>query len=138
MAAQGTTVRFVDGINTQMKPYSLAAVWGDLVFTSGQLPLRDGKVPTNFADQVHTSFDNLEDSLRLAGSSLTRVLKVTTYLADLDDFQIYDEIYAARMNGHRPSRTTVEVSRFRAGVRIEIEAVAVRTGTPRSELSSSE
>jgi 2-iminobutanoate/2-iminopropanoate deaminase len=106
--------------------YSGASRFGDLIWTAGQVPARaDGSMPDDFAEQVTVTIDNLERTLAHAGASLDTLLKVNTYLASLDDFDAYNRIYAQRLGEHGlPPRTTVEVARFPAPMRIEIEAVA--------------
>jgi 2-iminobutanoate/2-iminopropanoate deaminase len=108
--------------------YSGAARFGDLIWTAGQVPVReDGAVPEDFAEQVHVMFDNLEKTLAAADSGLGCLLKTTVFLASLDDFDAYNVVYVERMAGHPlPPRSTVEVTRFRRGMRIELEAVAHR------------
>ena len=71
------------------------------------------------------ALDNLEGVLAQAGSSLAHVLKLTVFLADLDEFDAYDAAYRARLSEVTlPPRTTVQVARFRGEKRIEIDAVA--------------
>jgi 2-iminobutanoate/2-iminopropanoate deaminase len=106
--------------------YSGAATFGDLVWTAGQVPARaDGSMPEEFAEQVTITLDNLEKTLQHVGASLGTLLKINTYLASLDDFEAYNEIYVDRLAAHGlPPRTTVEVARFIPPMKIEIEAVA--------------
>jgi 2-iminobutanoate/2-iminopropanoate deaminase len=108
--------------------YAGVAAYGDLVWTAGQVPVRaDRTVPEAFADQVHVVFDNLERTLATAGASLGTLLKTAVFLASMDDFEAYNAVYLERMGAHPlPPRTTVEVPRFRNGMRIELEAVAHR------------
>jgi 2-iminobutanoate/2-iminopropanoate deaminase len=108
--------------------YSGASRFGDLIWTAGQVPVRaDGTVPEDFSEQVHLMFDNLEKTLEAAGSGLGSLLKTMVFLASLDDFDAYNAVYVERMAGHPlPPRSTVEVTRFRRGMRIELEAVAHR------------
>lgn len=100
-----------------------------LIFTSGQLPRRaDGSVAEDFGEQVTQVLDNLEAALMRAGSSLAGLLKITVYLASLDDFDRYNAIYRERLEpAGFPARTTVEVCRFRDASRLEIDAIAVPT-----------
>jgi 2-iminobutanoate/2-iminopropanoate deaminase len=109
-------------------PYSSAAVWAELVWTSGALPVEpDGSVADDFGQQVRTALANLEDSLRAAGADWSTVLKVNGYVADIDELPTLNEIYNAVVAGHgAPARTTVEVTRFRNGVKVEFDAVAFR------------
>ncbi len=119
--------QFSDG---KPRPYSASAAVSGIIFFCGQVPVRaDGTCPTAIADQVFVAFDNLESALLEAGSTLSGLLKLTVYLADLDEFDEYNSAYLARLSGHPlPPRTTVQVARFRGDKRIEIDAVAAKTG----------
>lgn len=111
-------------------PYSSAVVLGDLVWTSGALPVQaDGSVAEDFAAQVRTALANLEESLRVAGAEWSTVVKINGYVADIDKLPILNEVYDSVVTVHgAPARTTVEVSRFRGGViGVEFDAVAYRT-----------
>lgn len=107
-------------------PYSQAIVTGDLVFTSGQIPLSaDGqKVEGDIAAQTEQVFDNLEAILSSCGSALARVIKVTVFMTDLAEFADMNAIFARRFGEHRPARSTVQVVALPTGARVEIEAVA--------------
>lgn len=111
-------------------PYSRATIGAGLVFTSGHLPVaEDGTTPEDFTGQVVLTLDNLENTLRAAGSSLSDLLRVNVYLASLDDFDAYNRIYIEKIGSDYPSRTTVEVTRFRGTKRIEIDAIALAPET---------
>lgn len=70
----------------------------------------------------------MENVLKSAHSDLSNLLKLTVYLADLDEFEEYNAAYLTRLSGHPlPPRTTVQVARFRGEKRIEIDAVAAVT-----------
>ncbi|MFE3281090.1 RidA family protein [Nocardia sp. NPDC059239] len=108
--------------------YSPAVQFGELIWTSGQLPVgADGSTPTEFPQQVELTLDNLERTLQACGASLATVIKVTVYLADINDLNALNEVYARRFAPHgAPARTTVQVAAFRGTKRIELEAVAHR------------
>lgn len=118
--------QFTDG---KPRPYSASAAIGGLIFMCGQIPSRDdGTVPADISGQVVQAFDNLEAALKCAGSSLSHLLKLTVFLADLDEFDQYNAAYLTRLSGHPlPPRTTVQVARFRGEKRIEIDAIATTT-----------
>ncbi len=107
-------------------PYSQAIVVGDLVFTSGQIPLSvDGqKIEGDIAAQTEQVFDNLEAILGSCGSALARVIKVTVFMTDLAEFADMNAVFARRFGEHRPARSTVQVVALPTGARVEIEAVA--------------
>lgn len=111
-------------------PYSQAQIAGDLVFTAGQIPidpatgeLLDGDV----AEQTRLVMENLSAILEEAGASLGAVVKTTVYLADLDDFAAMNEVYGRYFGEHRPARSTVQVARLPKSVRVEIDAIAVKS-----------
>ena len=115
--------QFTDG---KPRPYSASAATAGIVYLCGQIPARaDGAVDPDIAGQVGQVFDNMEAALHNAGSSLSHLLKLTVFLADLDEFDAYNAAYLTRLSGHPlPPRTTVQVARFRGEKRIEIDAVA--------------
>lgn len=110
-------------------PYSQAVTVGDLVYTSGQLPLDPQSmevVAGGIREQARQVLANLRAVLQAAGSDFDRVVKTTLYLVDLADFDALNEVYAQAFGDYRPARSTVEVSRLPRGVRVEIDAVATR------------
>lgn len=109
-------------------PFSAAAALGELVFTSGALPVAaDGSVPADFQDQVRTALANLEASLHAAGADWSTVLKINGYVSDIERLPELNKVYEDVVNVHgKPARTTVEVSRFRNQVQVEFDAVAHR------------
>ena len=118
--------QFSDG---QPRPYSASAEVNRIIFLCGLVPTRpDGTTPPDIAGQVAQAFDNLENALLAARSDLCSLLKLTVFLADLDEFEEYNAAYLTRLSGHPlPPRTTVQVARFRGEKRIEIDAVAATT-----------
>ena len=107
-------------------PYSQAFVTGNLVFTSGQIPLSPGAgevVGTAVAEQTEQVIKNLDAVLKAAGSSLTKVIKTTCFLADMNDFAAFNEVYAKYFTG-KPARSTVAVRQLPKSVLVEIEAIA--------------
>jgi 2-iminobutanoate/2-iminopropanoate deaminase len=107
-------------------PYSQAIVSGNLVFTSGQIPLspRDGNVAgSTITEQTEQVIKNLGAVLEAAGSSFARVVKTTCFLADMNDFAIFNAVYEKYFTG-KPARSTVAVKQLPKGVLVEIEAVA--------------
>lgn len=108
------------------RPYTATAEFAGVVWACGQIPADEhGNVPEAIGDQVTVALDNLEQVLTAAGASLSSLLKLTVFLADLDEFDEYNEAYQRRLAGHPlPPRTTVQVARFRGPKRIEIDAVA--------------
>lgn len=109
-------------------PYSPASRSGDLVFTSGQLPLdpQSGKlVSDDFELQLRQVLENLKVLLNAAGSDLTQILKCTMFLTDLENFPIVNRVFSEYFPDEPPARSTVQVSRLPLDALVEIEAIAV-------------
>jgi 2-iminobutanoate/2-iminopropanoate deaminase len=106
-------------------PYSQAIVAGNLVFSSGQIPLsaETGEVVgTEVKEQTEQAIKNLKAVLEAAGSSLAGVVKTTCFLADMQDFAAFNEVYARHFSG-KPARSTVAVKQLPKNALVEIEAV---------------
>jgi 2-iminobutanoate/2-iminopropanoate deaminase len=108
--------------------YSAAVTFGELVFTSGALPVEaDGSTPPDFTAQVRTALKNLETSLHAAGADWSTVIKINGYVADIHQLPALNQVYTEIVTQHgSPSRTTVEVSRFRGATQVEFDAIAHR------------
>lgn len=108
-------------------PYSQGVVAGNLVFTSGQLPI-DPYTGDLVSDDIklatRTSLENVKSILEEAGSSIEKVIKVTVYVTNMDDFSKINDVYSEYFTEHKPARSLVEVSRLPKDGLIEIEAVA--------------
>ena len=111
----------------QGAPYSQAIKAGGFVFVSGQLGLAPGSsemVGPAIGAQTEQIFDNLEAILAEAGTTLEGIVKTTVFLADLDDFQGMNEVYARRVGDSPPARSTIEVGALPSGALVEIDAIA--------------
>jgi 2-iminobutanoate/2-iminopropanoate deaminase len=110
-------------------PYSQAIVAGDLVFTSGQIPLDPNTqqmVQGDVRAQTERVMDNLAAVLAAAGASFASVVKTTIFLADLNDFTAVNEVYGKHFPSASPARSTVQVAALPKGARVEIDLIAVR------------
>jgi 2-iminobutanoate/2-iminopropanoate deaminase len=117
-------------------PYSQAVQFGNLLFTSGQIPLdaNGNLVEGGVAEQTHQVFRNLEAILREAGASFRDVVKATVFIKDMNTFATINEIYASYFQEHKPARSTVEVARLPKDVLVEIELIcAMNVGTSPTE-----
>jgi 2-iminobutanoate/2-iminopropanoate deaminase len=102
-----------------------------MVFTSGQIPLpaQDASsgggqiVGSSITEQTEQVIKNLAAVLEAAGSSLAKVVKTTCFLADMNDFAAFNEVYAKHFVG-KPARSTVAVKQLPKSALVEIEAVA--------------
>ena len=107
--------------------YSQATTNGEVVFTAGQIPLTpDGELKADapIAEQTDLALSNLEAVLAAAGAEMRDVLKVTVFLADIDDFEAMNETYATYFDDEPPARSAVQAGALPKGVGIEVEAIA--------------
>lgn len=109
-------------------PYSQGVVFGNLIFTSGQIPVNPetSEIPSGIAEQTRQVLKNISAVLEAAGSSMDNVLKTVVSIKDMNDFAAMNEVYASFFSEPFPARTTVEVSRLPKDVLIEIEAIAYK------------
>ncbi len=107
--------------------YSQAVKAGELVFVSGQLPLTsEGELLTgSVEEQTRQVLKNMEAILLEAGSSLSQVVKVNIYAADLEDFAEINRIYSRYFEDDPPARAFVEVSRLPKDAKLEISCTAI-------------
>lgn len=107
-------------------PYSQAVKWNGMVFVSGQIALNpeSGEVSGDIQAQTRTVLSNLGAILEAAGSGLDKALKITVYLADMNDFSLMNEVYASFFKDDPPARAAVEVSALPKGAAVEMDAIA--------------
>ncbi len=109
-------------------PYSPGVVTGNLVFVSGQAGRNPatGLLPEGVEAQTEQALRNIEAILQAAGSGLSHIVRCGVFLVDIAEFPKMNAVYARVFGGHRPARTTVEVSDLPGdGLRVEIDAIAV-------------
>lgn len=113
------------GAPAAIGPYVHAVRLGDLLFTSGQIPLAlDGTMPEGIEAQTEQVFDNLAAVLAEAGATFADVAKATVFVTDLGDFARLNAVYETRFGAHKPARSTVQVAALPRGASVEIELVA--------------
>jgi len=121
-------VIYTDKAPRPIGPYVQAIRIGNLVFTAGQIPLdpETGQlVAGGIAEQTERVLENLKAVLEAAGSSLDRVVRTTCFLANLDDFAQFNQVYSRYFGANPPPRTTVQAARLPAGALVEIDCIAV-------------
>jgi 2-iminobutanoate/2-iminopropanoate deaminase len=109
-------------------PYSQAVNIGDIIYTSGQIPLNayGALVEGDIATQTKQVLTNLSEVLKEGGSSLDKVIKTTIFLSNMEDFADVNKVYAEFFGTHKPARSTVAVKTLPLKVDIEIEAIALK------------
>lgn len=107
-------------------PYSQAVKTDNFIFISGQLPINpvSGEMADNIKEQTKQSLNNVTAILHEAGSSSDKILKITVFLQNMNDFADMNEVYSEFFNEPYPARAAVEVARLPKDALIEIEAVA--------------
>lgn len=115
-----------DNAPAAIGPYSQAIKVNGLVFTSGQIPLNP---ETNMVEaegieaQTHQICKNLKAVLKESGSSLEKAIKTVCFLADMNDFAKFNEVYAQYFTG-KPARSCVAVKTLPKNVLAEVEVIA--------------
>jgi 2-iminobutanoate/2-iminopropanoate deaminase len=107
-------------------PYSQGVVAGGLLFVSGQVALDPSTgdfVAGEIEERTHQCLKNIEAIAQAAGSGLDRVVKVTVFLTNLENFTRVNQAYAQHFNSPLPARSTVQVAALPKGADIEIEAI---------------
>ena len=108
-------------------PYSHAIQIGQLLFTSGQVPIdpeTGAIVEGGIQEQARQSLNNIKAILNAAGTNMGAVVKTTVFLQDMNDFAAMNEVYAQFFQEPYPARSAVQVARLPKDVLVEIEAIA--------------
>jgi 2-iminobutanoate/2-iminopropanoate deaminase len=108
-------------------PYSQAIRVGNLVFVSGQGGMNRATgqmVRDTIEHETHQVLTNLKTILEAAGSSLDRVVKTTCFLGNMDDFPVFNEVYAEYFTTNKPARSTIQAARLPGGIQVEVECIA--------------
>lgn len=106
-------------------PYSQAIVLGDMLYTSGQIPVNpeNGTIPEGVTEQAHQAFTNLKNLIAASGGDIKNTVKTTVFIKNIDDFATINEIYATYYSEPFPARSCVEVARLPKDVLLEVEAI---------------
>jgi 2-iminobutanoate/2-iminopropanoate deaminase len=117
---------YTDNAPKPKGPYSQAVIHNGLLYVSGQIPV-DPVIGTlihgTIEEETELVLDNLKIIAEDAGASMEDVLKVTCYLADMDDFARFNEVYRKYFPENPPARATVQAARLPLDVQIEIDAI---------------
>lgn len=124
------TIISTDKAPAAIGPYSQAITVGDMIFTSGVIPIipETGELETgDIKAQANQAIGNLINLLKAAGGDANSVVKTTVFIKDMNDFAAVNEVYAKYFTDNYPARSCVEVARLPKDVLIEIEAIALKT-----------
>lgn len=119
---------YTESAPSAIGPYSQAVVCGDMVYTSGQIAInpQTGNVEANdICGQTEQIMKNLGEVLKAAGSSFEKAVKTTCFLADMNDFAAFNEIYGKYFTS-KPARSCVAVKTLPKNVLAEVEVIATK------------
>ncbi|MBO7137345.1 MAG: RidA family protein [Bacteroidaceae bacterium] len=108
-------------------PYSQAIRVGNLVYTSGQIPINPATgvfVEGGIKEQTRQSLTNVKAILEKVGLSMSNVIKTTVFMADMSDFADMNVVYAEFFTEPFPARSAVAVKSLPKGALVEVEVVA--------------
>jgi 2-iminobutanoate/2-iminopropanoate deaminase len=108
-------------------PYSQGIKIGNLVYTSGQIPVNaaTGETAQGIEAQTRQSLENVKAVLEAGGSSMKNAVKLLIFIKDMNDFIKINEVYGQFFTENYPARSCVEVARLPKDVLIEIEAIGI-------------
>ena len=106
-------------------PYSQGIIMGNVLFTSGQIPINPatGEIPEGVEAQAKQALTNVSKVIEAAGADMSKVVKTTVYIKDMNDFAKINEVYATFFTEPFPARSCVEVARLPKDVLLEVEAI---------------
>lgn len=106
-------------------PYSQAIITGNMLFTSGQIPINPatGEIPEGVEAQARQALTNVKNLIEASGASIDNVVKTSVFINDMNDFAKINEIYAEFFTEPYPARSCVEVARLPKDVLLEIETI---------------
>jgi 2-iminobutanoate/2-iminopropanoate deaminase len=117
-----------DTAPTPIGPYSQAVKAGNLIFVAGQgcmNPSTGQMERGSIASETRQVLENVKSILAASGATLGDVVKTTCFLADINDFQAFNAVYAEYFADQPPARTTIQAARLPGDIRVEVEAVAL-------------
>lgn len=106
-------------------PYSQAITVGNMLFTSGQIPIdpATGNIPQGVEAQARQALMNVKNLIAAAGGSIENTVKTTVFIQNMGDFAKINEIYAEFFTEPYPARSCVEVAKLPKDVLLEVEAI---------------
>ncbi len=122
---------FTENAPKPIGPYSQAIEVGSFVFCSGQVsidPKSGNLIGKTAAEQMSQAMTNLKAVLQASGLSIRNIVKTTIFLKDIKTFQEVNSVYEKSLEGHRPARSTIEVSALPKDALVEVECIAYKNG----------
>lgn len=109
------------------RPLSQAVKHGNLVFISGQVGVNpeNGDILEGFKAQTRQTIENLLSILNAAGGTIDNIVKVTVFLKDIKDFEVFNVIYREYFKSNFPARSAFQVAGLASSFEVEIEAIAI-------------
>ena len=128
MQKSSKNVIVTDKAQSAIGPYSQAIEVNGMVYTSGVIPVNPetGVVHDGVEAQATQAFANLTNLIEAAGTDMSKVVKTTVFIKEMDDFATINQIYAKFFKEPYPARSCVEVARLPKDVLLEIEAIAIK------------
>lgn len=117
--------RFAADPPKRPRSYSQAVRYGWLIVTAGHLGAAP-EMEASIEEQTRSALTELLASVERAGGSAESILRINAYVATMDDFEVYDQVYREVIGlGKRPTRTTVQIGGFKPPYLVEVDAIAV-------------
>jgi len=117
-------------------PYSQAVIHNGLLYISGQVPIDPEKgelLRSTIEEETQIVLNNIKTIVEEAGARMNDVLKVTCYLADMSDFDRFNNIYKTFFQHDPPARTALQAGRLPLDVQIEVDAIVAIPGFKHGE-----
>lgn len=105
-------------------PYSQAIKSNGFVFFSGQIPLKDGILINDYKEAINVIMENIKNILNASNSSISKLIKVTIFIKDINYFSLVNEEYEKHLTKPYPARSVIEVANLPKGAILEVEGVA--------------
>lgn len=109
-----------DKLPVPASPYSVATIWGGLLFTSGQVA---DDTSQDVAGQTEQVMEKLKLIMAEAGTGFDQALKATCFLTDINDFQAFNAVYRSYVGEEKPARSTIEAKLAGSAMKVEIEMI---------------
>ena len=116
-----------DKLPAPAAPYSVATIWGDLLFISGQVPADTSQ---DIAGQTEQVMEKLKAIMTEAGTGFEHALKATCFLTDISEFSQFNDVYRRYVGEEKPARSTIECKLAGPAFKVEIDMIV---GIPRRE-----